>query len=119
MKELKLRVNIIQQLTPRVKKFEFISVDGSELPAFTAGAHIDFYLENGLVRSYSLANDPKEQSRYVTAILREEAGGGGSKFMHDQLSVNDEVSVAGPANNFELSVSVIIATPFSSSTSRL
>ena len=101
MKELKLRVNSIQQLTQRIKKFEFISIDGSDLPAFTAGAHIDFYLENGLVRSYSLANDPKEKSRYVTAILREEAGGGGSKYMHDQLSENDEVSVAGPANNFE------------------
>ena len=57
----------------------------------------------GLVRSYSLANDPRETHRYVTAILREDEGGGGSKYMHENVSVGDELNVTPPANNFSLS----------------
>ena len=103
MQQLKLKVKALQQLTAGIKKFEFVSLDGRELPPFTAGAHIDFHLENGLVRSYSLANDPKETHRYVTAILREDDGGGGSKYMHENVSVGDELNITPPANNFRLS----------------
>ena len=103
MQQLKLKVQKLQQLTPEIKKFEFVSSDGKDLPPFTAGAHVDFHLENGLVRSYSLANDPKETHRYVTAILREDMGGGGSKYMHEHVSVGDELNITPPANNFALS----------------
>ena len=103
MEQLKIKVERLQQLTSGIKKFEFVSLDNRDLPRFTAGAHLDFHLENGLIRSYSLANNPKEINRYVTAVLREEAGAGGSKFMHDNVSVGDELKVTGPSNNFELS----------------
>ena len=43
--------------------------DGGNLPAFTAGAHIDLHLPGGLIRSYSLANDSRERHRYVLARL--------------------------------------------------
>ena len=102
MQQLTLKVNKLQQLTSGIKRFEFVSPVGDDLPVFTAGAHLDFHLDNGLIRSYSLANNPEESNRYVTAVLREETGGGGSKYMHDNVSVGDELKVTGPSNNFEL-----------------
>ena len=104
MQHLILKVNKLQQLTSGIKRFEFVSPVGDDLPVFTAGAHLDFHLDNGLIRSYSLANNPGESNRYVTAVLREETGGGGSKYMHDNVSVGDELKVTGPSNNFELRI---------------
>ena len=102
MDTLTLKVQDIEQLTSGIKKFTFAASDGSDLPGFTAGAHIDFHLEGGMIKSYSLANDPSESNRYVTAILREGAGAGGSKYMHDNVSVGDELTINAPSNNFEL-----------------
>ena len=44
--------------------FELVDPDGRTLPPFLAGSHIDVNLPNGLVRQYSLCNDPRENHRY-------------------------------------------------------
>ena len=82
MDMLTLKVKDIEQLTSGIKKFVLQAPEAEELPSFSAGSHIDLYLENGLIKSYSLANDPSESNRYVTAILREANGAGGSLYMH-------------------------------------
>jgi ferredoxin-NADP reductase len=89
-------------LTADIKMFQMVDEGGGDLAPFEAGAHIDIMTGNGLRRSYSLANDPGERGRYVTAILRESAGGGGSAWMHDELSVGDSLTVKPPINNFPL-----------------
>ena len=38
--------------------YELVRTDGGLLPPFTAGAHIDVHLPNGLIRQYSLCNPP-------------------------------------------------------------
>ena len=38
--------------------FELVHADGGRLPAFTAGAHVDVRLRDGLIRQYSLCNNP-------------------------------------------------------------
>ncbi len=38
--------------------FELRRPDGGDVPPFTAGAHIDLHLADGLVRQYSIANAP-------------------------------------------------------------
>ena len=76
-----------------------------ELPAFTAGAHIDLNLptESGTqVRSYSLLNDPIERHLYCIAVLREAAGKGGSQWIHGQLRPGQMLRVSAPRNHFEL-----------------
>lgn len=103
LRQIKVKVKEIKQLTPKIKEFEFVSLDGQDLPSFSAGAHIDFLLNGDLVRSYSLANDPSETHRYVTAVLRESDGGGGSVFMHDKVDLGSELIVTEPINNFSLS----------------
>jgi ferredoxin-NADP reductase len=102
VQQLKLMTVQVEQLTPAIKKFVFAAADDSALPTWEAGAHLIFELPNGLHNSYSLANDPAERGRYVTAVLREGAGHGGSAYMHDSVSVGDILKVTGPNNNFPL-----------------
>jgi hypothetical protein len=52
--------------------YELVSVDGTPLPAFTAGAHRRARCP-GLVRQYSLCNPPHERHRYVIGVLRDPA----------------------------------------------
>jgi ferredoxin-NADP reductase len=101
MAELELKVTEVKGLTPNIKMFEFVAADGSELPPFAAGAHIDIKTGNG-VRSYSLANDPKERHRYVTAVLREHTGQGGSRWMHETLQPGITFKSSEPIQNFPL-----------------
>ena len=39
---------------------ELARPDGGTLPAFSAGAHIDVHLADGIIRQYSLCNQPGE-----------------------------------------------------------
>ena len=104
MSQIKLTVTDIEQLTTNIKKFELRAADGGLLPSWEAGAHIDFEIGDHLRRSYSLANRPGDVETYETAILREANGSGGSKFMHDEVAIGDELMIAGaPVNHFPLS----------------
>jgi ferredoxin-NADP reductase len=76
--------------------------DGYELPAWAPGAHVDLVLADGLVRQYSLCGDPDDLSTLHVAVLREEAGRGGSQHVHDELAEGDVVHVRGPRNHFPL-----------------
>ena len=103
VQQLKLMTVQVEQLTPSIKKFVFASADDSALPGWEAGAHLIFELPNGLHNSYSLSNNPAERGRYVTAVLREPKGHGGSAYMHDSVKAGDILTVTGPQNNFPLS----------------
>jgi ferredoxin-NADP reductase len=76
--------------------------DGCELPTWAPGAHVDLVLADGLVRQYSLCGDPGDLSTLHVAVLREEAGRGGSRHVHDELGEGDVVRVRGPRNHFPL-----------------
>lgn len=102
MPDLELKVTKIEDLTPTIKMFELVNAKGGELPPFDAGAHIDFRLPGDMIRSYSLSNDPKETHRYVTAILKDTAGKGGSKWMHENVKVGDVLTATEPLQNFPL-----------------
>jgi vanillate monooxygenase ferredoxin subunit len=95
-------VRSAETVAPRIKSFELADPAGAPLPPFTAGAHVDVTLPNGLVRSYSLLNDSRERNRYVIAVLHEEAGGGGSAWVHEALKVGDVVGISAPQNRFEI-----------------
>jgi vanillate O-demethylase ferredoxin subunit len=99
---LNLAVASIAAITPSIRQVELTNAEGGALPAFTAGAHIDVVLGNGLDRSYSLLNDPVETHRYLIAVLRETDSRGGSVFVHDQLRQGDRLTASEPINNFPL-----------------
>lgn len=99
---LELVVKQIRMEANGVHSYEFVAADGSSLPPFTAGAHIDIHVGAGIVRQYSLCNDPSERHRYQIAVLKDLNGRGGSAAVHEQIKVGDRVRVSAPRNNFEL-----------------
>ncbi|MCP1675670.1 vanillate O-demethylase ferredoxin subunit [Natronocella acetinitrilica] len=99
---LKVRVAKVTPETDTIKRFELVALDGGELPAFTAGAHVNVITDAGMARSYSLANDPTERSRYLLGVLREPESRGGSEWMHESVSEGMELEITLPRNNFEL-----------------
>lgn len=125
---LRLRVRSATWEAPNIVSYELRPLEGGELPAFTAGAHIDLTLPNGLIRSYSLVNAQAERHRYVIAVQKDRASRGGSKWVHENFRPGDILTVNGPRNNFALNEaaakSIFIAggigiTPIISMTERL
>jgi len=82
--------------------FELASIDGTPLPAFSAGSHIDVQVPGGLTRQYSLCNDPAESHRYLIGVLRDAASRGGSAAMHAQVHEGSVLSISPPKNHFAL-----------------
>lgn len=76
--------------------------DGKNLPAFTPGSHIDVHLPSGIIRQYSLCNDPKETHRYQIAVLKDPASRGGSQAIHDSIHEGQILQVSTPKNHFAL-----------------
>jgi ferredoxin-NADP reductase len=99
---LRVRIRQITSEAIGIHSYEMVDPNGGELPLVFAGSHIDIHLKGGIVRQYSLCNDPSERTRYVIAVLRDEAGRGGSKAVHDQLRVGDEIEISLPRNNFSI-----------------
>jgi len=99
---LRLRVKAASWEAPLITSYDLRPIEGGELPPFTAGAHIDLTLPNGLIRSYSLVNDQSERHRYVIAVQKDRASRGGSRWVHENFRPGDIVTVNGPRNNFAL-----------------
>lgn len=82
--------------------YEFRGVKGDALPPFRAGAHIDLYLPNGMMRQYSLVNAESELDRYVVAVKRDPKSRGGSIYVTEQLKIGTILTIGAPRNNFRL-----------------
>ena len=80
----------------------FADPDGGDVPAWDPGAHIDLVVDGNTERQYSLCGDPADRKSLTVAVLREENGRGGSRWVHDALQVGDLVGIGGPRNNFAL-----------------
>ena len=99
-----LTVRVAQKNTEAldIDSFDLVAADGESLPVFSAGSHVDVYLPGGLVRQYSLFNNPGENHRYRIAVLKDAHSRGGSKAMHEQVKVGDELQISAPKNHFML-----------------
>ena len=86
-----------------IQLFELRDPAGAALPEFSAGAHLTLRTPCGLLRKYSLCNDPAERDRYVIAVKRDENGRGGSIDLVDHAKVGDGIEVSPPENAFPLS----------------
>lgn len=80
--------------------FELIPAEGGELPAFTAGSHVDVSIPGGLVRQYSLINSESERHRYVIGVWKDANSRGGSKALFQQVNEGDRLAVGTPRNRF-------------------
>ncbi|MEU7811342.1 PDR/VanB family oxidoreductase [Pseudonocardia sp. NPDC049154] len=78
------------------------AADGTDLPAWEPGAHVDLQLTPDLSRQYSLCGDPDRHDVWRIGVLLEPESRGGSRFVHDKLHVGAEVRARGPRNHFAL-----------------
>lgn len=105
---LKLVVTGMRQMTPRIRAYELRAPDWSDLPAAAAGAHlaVPVRLPDGAVvvvtRQYSLATHPHRRDMYEIAVLREEAGRGGSAAIHATWQIGTRLALDHPSNQFPL-----------------
>jgi ferredoxin-NADP reductase len=99
---VKTIVDSIEDGGAGIKVFSLTDPDHWELPPFRPGAHIDLHLPGGMVRTYSLCNDPVDNARYVIAVKREDAGRGGSMRLHDEIKVGDTIGVSLPRGGLDL-----------------
>jgi vanillate monooxygenase ferredoxin subunit len=102
MAQIPVKVVRRQQEALDIASFELARPDGSTLPGFSAGSHIDVQLPNGQTRQYSLCNDAGEQHRYRIAVLRDPKTRGGSASMHDAVKEGDTLLISEPRNHFPL-----------------
>lgn len=99
-----LRVLVAERREPAAGVVQ-LRLEGSGLPDWQPGAHIDVVLPSGAVRQYSLCGDPAERDAYTiaTRLIETERGGrGGSREVHEQLHVGTEIEIRGPRNRFPL-----------------
>jgi phthalate 4,5-dioxygenase reductase subunit len=99
---MRLRVTRNDPIAEGINLLELRDGAGQALPEFSAGAHIAVRVPNGLLRKYSLCNDPTERDRYQVAVKREADGRGGSSCLIDIVKAGDELMVAPPVNDFRL-----------------
>ena len=103
--EADVRVESKQQVADGVVTLTLRQIADSPLPRWSPGAHVDLILDGVPTRQYSLCGDPADHHLWRLGILRDAEGGGGSRFVHDQLRAGDKVRVRGPRNNFGLAAS--------------
>lgn len=100
---LQVRVRATTYEALNILSFELVPLDPSTtLPAFTAGSHIDVHMPSGLMRSYSLMNDPSETHRYCIGVNLDAKSRGGSRYLHEQLRTGTVVTISAPRNLFAL-----------------
>ena len=83
-----------QPAADSIDVFELARVDGTTLPSWQAGAHLDLVLPSGDERQYSLLppatapvlSSSTDASTWRIAVLREPSGRGGSLWLHESLT---------------------------------
>lgn len=103
--KIAVTVTDITPLNALVTRFAFQRTDGGRLPTFSGGAHTVVEMRDGgtlRLNPYSLMSDPMDQTTYTISVRRDDAGRGGSKFMHQKVRVGDQMVISNPVNLFSL-----------------
>ena len=98
-------VTDVVELNELIKRFHFERADGEPLPAFSGGAHIVIEMQDGDVRRrtpYSLSGSPFDTRDYRVSIRRDDAGRGGSLYMHREVRPGQPMRISHPSNLFSL-----------------
>jgi ferredoxin-NADP reductase len=76
--------------------------EGTDLPGWEPGAHVELMLADSLVRQYSLCGDPGQVDAWRVGVLLDPNSRGGSRYVHANLVDGASVRVRGPRNHFSL-----------------
>jgi dimethylamine monooxygenase subunit B len=103
--KLRVRVAAVTPVNALITRFRFEALDGSDLPAFSGGAHTVVEMDDHGTRRlnpYSLMSDPADRSGYEISVRRDDVGRGGSLYMHRHVKVGMEMGISYPVNLFPL-----------------
>ncbi|UZD90381.1 4Fe-4S dicluster domain-containing protein [Cognatishimia activa] len=99
---LQVKITEAAKQAEGITKYVMQSLDGSDLPVWTAGAHLDIVVAPEFLRQYSMCGDPADRSTYQIGVLREDAGRGGSALLHRIFNEGRKIFVSKPINHFPL-----------------
>ena len=97
---IQVTVTKAETMAEDIVKYEFRSVDGSALPEWQAGAHLDIVVAPEFLRQYSMSGNPADRSVYQIGVLNEHDGRGGSKLMHRIFNEGRKIFISRPINHF-------------------
>jgi len=95
----------VTDITPMIKRFRFEAADGGPLPPFSGGAHVIVEMQDGAVlrrNPYSLMSPPSQTSSYTISVRRDDAGRGGSRFLHRDVRPGTRLTISRPVNLFPI-----------------
>lgn len=99
LKDLEMVISDVFEVASGVIQMTLRSVDGSEMPQWTPGAHIDVKAGPFGFRQYSLCSDPDDRRCLKIAISKENSTGA-SHYIHNNMREDSKITVRGPRNNF-------------------
>ncbi|HZZ13612.1 MAG TPA: PDR/VanB family oxidoreductase [Paraburkholderia sp.] len=97
-----VRVNGVHDEAHGVRSFSVSRLDGQPFDHYEPGAHIDVTGPSGVTRQYSLCGDPDHRDAHLFAVKREAQSRGGSRSLHDDVSIGCELTIGAPRNLFQL-----------------
>lgn len=103
--KLDVRVAEVVKVNDLITRFRFVARDGGLLPAFSGGAHTVVEMDDHGTRRlnpYSLMSDPEDRTGYEISVRRDDAGRGGSLFMHRHVRPGMDMVLSHPVNLFPL-----------------
>lgn len=100
--EVDLRVAARREVAEGIVELTLADPTGAQLPAWTAGAHVDLILDPSLTRQYSLCGSAGDESTWKVGVLRDPNSRGGSAYVHEKLAEGATVRVRGPRNHFPM-----------------
>lgn len=103
--KLLVKVAEVVEVNELITRFRFVRRDGGDMPAFSGGAHTVVEMDDNGTRRlnpYSLMGDPQDRGAYSISVRRDDAGRGGSLFMHRQVKPGMEMVISMPVNLFQL-----------------
>ncbi len=99
---VRIQITKAEQKTNAVTLYDLASLDGTPLPEWSAGAHLDIVVSPEYFRQYSFCSDPADRSKYLIAVLREDEGRGGSALLDRIFRQGRKIFVSKPINHFPL-----------------
>jgi len=95
-------VEKIDKLNDDTITLTLTAANGAQLPPYSAGAHVSVFIDDGLIREYSLCGDPADAETYQLGILKDADSRGGSAAMHERIRIGDKIQISSPKNQFQL-----------------
>ena len=97
-----VEITKVEEMAEDVIKYEFAPIDGSPLPVWEAGAHLDIVVAPEFLRQYSMSGDPANRQKFQIGVLREDQGRGGSLLLHRIFDKGRKIFISKPINHFHL-----------------